>query len=117
MAGALASEARQSAGDVEQLLERRALSPRFLVHVDVEQVESLFEQGAVEALLAREVVVDRADGDVRLVGDLVDLGRLEAVLEEVALGGVEDGPGRAGLAALRSGWRLQSNAHCVSVSF
>ena len=101
VAGVLAAEARQPARLVEQLLQRGGLTVKALAHVELVQLHRPLDEGSVEALLVAEVVVDRANGDIRLRRDLVHPRFVVAALEEVALGRVEDAGHRPSLAALR----------------
>ena len=84
----------------EELLPEPERRLEGLLHVALLHVERAVEQGEIEALLAPEVDVDRADRDVGAVGDLLDGRAVEAALEETLLGGVEDRLDGAGLTTL-----------------
>ena len=57
------------------------------------------EDGVVEVLLVREVVVEQGAVELRLGGDVLDGGGGEPLSGEAALGGVEQGVARRGGAA------------------
>jgi hypothetical protein len=100
VAGVLAAEAGQPPGRVEEPLERGPVGLGSLLHVELEELDRALEERVVERLLAAEVVIDRTDGDVGVLGDLVDPRVLEPALEEVPLGGLQDRCLRAGLTPL-----------------
>ena len=102
VAGVVEVEAQVRPAGGEQLLPERQRRLERLVHVALLDLERALEQRQVEALLALEVDVDRADRDVGRLRDLLDGGAVEAVLEEPLLGRLEDRPDGARLAALRA---------------
>ena len=75
-----------------------------------QQRPALAEELVQHLVLGLEVVVDEAVGDARLVGDVGDPGRVEALASEDADRRVED------LAALVDRRRFRGHQACASVS-
>ena len=77
-------------GDRAELLARAGAGAVGLLDRRQQQRPALDEEFVQDLVLGAEVVVDEPVGDPRLVGDVGDAGRVEALAGEDADGGVED---------------------------
>ena len=93
--------------DIEDAVGRVLAPGRVLADARVEQLDPVHERGGEQVVLAREVAVDGAHGDVGPGGDVAHLDRLVAPLETQRHGGVDHAltPGLLG-AGERAGQRL-----------
>ena len=95
------------------LLARRGPLAVGLVDRRQQQRPALGEELVEHLVLGVEVVVDEAVGDARLVGDVGDAGRVEALAGEDADRRVED---LAALVDRRRAWRHQARASAAAAS-
>ena len=105
--GLAAHGPQRAVEDVEDAVGRVVAPGRVLADAGVEQLDPVHERGGQQVVLAREVAVHRAHGDVGPGGHVAHLDRLVAALEPQRHGGVDHAlaPGLLG-AGERAGQRL-----------
>ena len=101
----LAGEAQVALAHSHQLFQRAVAGGETLLAVALVERQGPIDKGRVDALLAAEMGVDRADGDIGRLGEVLHRGRAVAATEEEMLGGFEDRARGARLAALGPRWR------------
>ena len=88
--GVVAPRAKEDLGDPAQLLVGRLVRRSHLLEADEQVAPVLAEERREHLLLGREVVVEQAVGDARLLGDVADARGVVALAREDADGRLDD---------------------------